>query len=365
MLERPRLVDFDFTLALNNATGKYFMCKEAIDDCSSLVKHVWYWRLPLKRLPPRIIARIMGRLALLEINYRLKSRSPQLLPLIANARPLVYTDPREVVLHRLKDNDVVLIHDMGPVTHPELYEPMVKRLYETAFGRIRKAKPLLVFVSRCSLKSFAALYGDDFPSMKVIPPALREGIAAGPEEPIPAAPQRFLLTVGSVGSRKNQLRSLEAFGRSNLAAEGYSYVLCGGPEPGYEAVAEAARKMPSVIMPGYVDDSQLRWLYAKAKGFVLPSLLEGFGLPAAEAIAHGLVPLLSKDSALHEVAGDSAILVDPLSVDEIAKGMRQLASMDDNERQARLAKLRHSIARFSREAAAAAWRATIEQALAI
>jgi glycosyltransferase involved in cell wall biosynthesis len=145
-----------------------------------------------------------------------------------------------------------------------------------------------------SMTNFVALYGDNYRSMKVIYPALRGGIVSGTEEPIEAVPQRFLLTVGSIGSRKNQLRSIEAFARSKLADEGFFYVICGGSEPGFDAVVEAAAKMHAVILPGYVNDSQLRWLYAHASGFVLPSLLEGFGLPAAEAISKGLVPLLSQ-----------------------------------------------------------------------
>jgi glycosyltransferase involved in cell wall biosynthesis len=365
MKDNHRLVDFEFTLALNNATGKYFVCRDVIEGCGDLIEKVWYWRLPMKQLPARTLARVLGRLAVLEINFRLKLRSSAHLPLIHNSRPLVFSDPREVILYALKSRDVVLCHDMGPLTHPELYHPSVKRTYETAFEKIRKAKPLLVFVSECSLKNFVTLYGDDYPFMKLIYPALRMGIDSGEEEPIAAAPRRFLLTVGSVGSRKNHLRSLEAFALSGLTELGYHYVICGGPEPGFDTVVESAGKAPAVILSGYVNDSELRWLYAHASGFVLPSLLEGFGLPAAEAIARDLVPLVSRGGALHEIAGDSAILVDPLNVNEIANGMRQLALMGQEERQSRLVELRRSFARFSRQSAVEAWRATLQQALAI
>ncbi|MGH6834567.1 MAG: glycosyltransferase [Methylocella sp.] len=111
-------------------------------------------------------------------------------------------------------------------------------------------------------------------------------------------------------------------------------------------VAEAGGKTPAVILPGYVSDNQLRGFYAHASGFVLPSLLEGVGLPAAEAISRGLVPLLGRGRALHELAGDSAILVDPLNTDEIADGMRLLAHIGQEDRQARLPELRLRIARF-------------------
>jgi glycosyltransferase involved in cell wall biosynthesis len=358
------LVDFEFSLALNNRTGKYFVCRDVIRGCSGLIGNVWYWRLPLKRPPPPLAANVLGRLAVLELHSRLNQRASRYLPLMRNARPVVFSDPREALLYALKPCDVVLCHDVGPVTHPGLYHPRVKYMYEAAFAKIRTAKPHLVFVSRSSLKSFIASYGDDYPSMKLIYPPLWLDIGAGPQAPIPNAPRRFLLTVGAVGSRKNHLRVIEAFAQSGLAEEGYHYVICGGPEPGFDMVAKVASTMPAVMMTGYVSDRELRWLYANAAGFVLPSLLEGFGLPAAEAISRDLVPLLSRDGALHEVAGDHAILVDPLNVKEIAEGMRRLVVMNKEKRRERLVELKRSIARFSRQSAEKAWRATLQQALA-
>ncbi len=190
------------------------------------------------------------------------------------------------------------------------------------------------------MTNFVNLHGNDYPSMKLIYPALRGGVESGPEEPIEAAPQRLLLTLGSLGSRRNQLRSIKAFAQSKLADEGYCYVVRGGPEPGFGAVVEAAGKTPAVILPGLVNNNQLRWLYAHASRFVLPSLLEGVGSPAAKAISRGLVPLPRRGDALHEIAGDAAILVDRLNTDEIADGMLRRAHVRQAERQARLSALR-------------------------
>jgi glycosyltransferase involved in cell wall biosynthesis len=179
---------------------------------------------------------------------------------------------------------------------------------------------------------------------------------------VDGVPRNYFLTVGSIGARKNQMRSIEAFGASGLAKAGYAYVICGGPEPGAEPVVDMARRTPGVVLPGYVDDAELRWLYRNAAGFVLPSLLEGFGLPAAEAIYYGLVPLLSKGGALQEVAGESAIYVDPLDVADIAAGMVMLAGLSREERDRRVEQSLLSIDRFSSEAAAAKWRAALLQA---
>ena len=106
---------------------------------------------------------------------------------------------------------------------------------------------------------------------------------------------------------------------------------------------------------GYLADPQLRWLYRNASGFVLPSLLEGFGLPALEAAQHELVSVVSAGGAQEEAAGKGAILVDPTSIAAIAKGMRQLVEMPACERDARVELLREQAATLSQERHLAKW----------
>src|SRR6185503_20273033 len=76
---------------------------------------------------------------------------------------------------------------------------------------------------------------------------------------------------------------------------------------------------------GYVPREELPALYSGATAFVYPSLLEGFGLPVVEAMACGTPVITSNNSALKEVAGNAAVLVDPLSVRELAEAMMRLA----------------------------------------
>jgi glycosyltransferase involved in cell wall biosynthesis len=76
-----------------------------------------------------------------------------------------------------------------------------------------------------------------------------------------------------------------------------------------------------VIELGHVEDKILPALYSAAEAFVFPSLHEGFGLPVLEAMACGTPVLTSNTSALPEIAGDAALLVDPTSVDAIAEGL--------------------------------------------
>jgi glycosyltransferase involved in cell wall biosynthesis len=356
-METDTIFDCDFTLALNNRTGKFFFCKEMIESSRDLIPECLYWRIPMTQLPQRTLARILGRLARWEVDLRTGSRHfNRYFPPTFRHRPTIFTDPRETVFYQLKQHDVVLCHDMGPITHPDLYDPGVSRIYEQIFRQIHRAKPFMLFVSEASRHAFMAIYGDDYPLMQTIHPPLRVDMKHTELRVIEGIPPKFLLTVGSIGKRKNQLQAIKAFELSELAKSGYAYVICGGLEPGAEIVVDLARRTPGVILPGYVDDAGLRWLYRNATGFVLPSLLEGFGLPAAEAISYGLVPLLAGGGALQEVAGDGAIYVNPLDEAEIAAGMLMLANLTQEQRKHRIEQSIKSIDRFSLENAVGKWR---------
>jgi glycosyltransferase involved in cell wall biosynthesis len=91
----------------------------------------------------------------------------------------------------------------------------------------------------------------------------------------------------------------------------------------------------SVIFAGYVPAEDLPVFCNAAEAFVYPSIFEGFGLPVIEAMACGLPVLTSFGSSLEEVAGDAAVLVDPLSEEAIAEGLSKL--LGDSSLRARLA----------------------------
>jgi glycosyltransferase involved in cell wall biosynthesis len=273
-------------------------------------------------------------------------------------------DPYTCVLHRLAARDLVLCHDVGPLTHGDLFDAAVVAAYRKIYAEIAAARPHMVFVSRASQSAFHALFGEAFASSRVIYPALRAEVTAGPSAPAPGVWAPFLLTVGSVGARKNQARAIEAFARSGLAAQGVQYVLCGAREPGYEAAAALAQQTPGVRLLAYVSDAELNWLYAHAAGFVLPSRLEGFGIPVAEAVARGLIPIVSEGGVLHEVAGEGALSVDPLDIPQIAAAMRTLVDMPAEQAAHRRERLMGSLGRFSQAEFTRAWRDALGAAVA-
>jgi glycosyltransferase involved in cell wall biosynthesis len=356
-------VDIDFTLGLNNKTGKYYFGRDMIEASRDLTDKIWYWRRPHAETPQGLYRRILGRLARWDVNLRRKYNN-SFVPLFRPRHPLVFTDPREVIYAALKPWDVVLVHDVGPLSHPELYDADTEATYRKAFLKMQAVKPFLLFVSESSRDAYAEYFGRDYAAMRITYINPRKELEADPAEPVIGVPEKFLLTVGAIGRRKNHAEALKAYAQSGLNARGIAYVICGGPEPGAEAVMNLARQTPGVILTGYLPDAQLNWLYSQSLGFVLPSLLEGFGVPAMEAILHGAVPLVTRGGALNEVTGDSAILVDEDAA-SICDGMLKLADLDADERQSRLAAMRGHIRKFDWEGAVSVWRQTLQDAIAL
>ncbi|MBC7225556.1 MAG: glycosyltransferase family 4 protein, partial [Anaerolineae bacterium] len=174
----------------------------------------------------------------------------------------------------------------------------------------------------------------------------------------------YFLYVGTLKPRKNLLRLVRAYARflaGSGADDAPQLVLAGKRGWQYEALAREATRLGlesgQIVFPGYVADEDLPALYTGALAFVFPSLYEGFGLPLVEAMACRTPVVTSRTSACGEVAGDAALLVDPLSEEEIAAALAQVA--EDGDLRAALA------ARGRARARDFSWERTARQVLEV
>jgi glycosyltransferase involved in cell wall biosynthesis len=143
----------------------------------------------------------------------------------------------------------------------------------------------------------------------------------------------YLFYVGCIETRKNLVRTLEAFSRIRRLPEtsGVRFVLAGKPGMGGEDVFRAVERLglkDHVDPVGYVDLADLPFLYSGAEIFLFPSLYEGFGLPVLEAMACGTPVITSRTTSLPEVAGDAALLVDPEDTESIGEAMQRFLARD-------------------------------------
>lgn len=137
----------------------------------------------------------------------------------------------------------------------------------------------------------------------------------------------YFLFVGSILPHKNLVRLLRAY--ALLESEDSLVFVGAGKDTGYvkeilTCASESGLSGDRFCYLEYVPDDDLPYLYNGALAFVLPSLHEGFGVPIIEAMACGTPVVTSNCSAMPEVAGGAALLVDPSNLESIADGMRKV-----------------------------------------
>ena len=138
----------------------------------------------------------------------------------------------------------------------------------------------------------------------------------------------YLLFVGNSKPHKNLERLLAAYARSGISDE-VKLVLCAPNEPRIHDWINKNGLQGKVFITGILSSSDLASYYRGAVALLFPSLYEGFGLPALEAMACGTVVLSSAVTAIPEVTGDAALIIEPREVDSIADGIKRLTVDDE------------------------------------
>ena len=151
----------------------------------------------------------------------------------------------------------------------------------------------------------------------------------------------YLLMVSNRRPHKNEEGALAAFARARIDPA-IRLLLTGSPTNALQAHIAQLGLTGRVVFVGRVEDAQLPALYRGALGLLFPSLYEGFGLPVVEAMASGVPVLTSTVTALPEVAGEAALLVDPYDVDAIASGIERLLTDEDLRTRLRVAGLKRA-----------------------
>ena len=224
----------------------------------------------------------------------------------------VVHSPHPLLLPSRRAAQVVTVHDLDFLGHPERSWGEMRRDYPNLARRHARRAAGVVVPSRYTADAVVRRLGIAPERIAICPNG------APPWKPRPAPPEDgHLLFVGSLAPRKNLAGLLAAYAR--LAArrpDPPELVLAGGaPTDGADGEWRSALDEPPlagrVRRTGYVDAATLRSLYAGASALVLPSLDEGFGLPALEAMTLGVPVVASNRGALPEVVGEAGLLVDP------------------------------------------------------
>jgi glycosyltransferase involved in cell wall biosynthesis len=155
----------------------------------------------------------------------------------------------------------------------------------------------------------------------------------------------FVLYLGRLQARKNLVRLVNAYARTRNVGFPHKLVLAGQQDSLSQSVLLRIRELKlenDVLLPGYVAAVDVPSFYNAADVFVYPSIFEGFGLPIMEAMACGTPVVTSQGSSLDEVAGDAAVLVDPLDELSIADALNQVLADPELRKRLGRAGLRRS-----------------------
>lgn len=231
---------------------------------------------------------------------------------------------------------VVTVHDVSFLKHPEYFTSVRRsQLRLTVARTVRRAARILT-VSEFSRDAILRAYDIHPDKVVVIPNAANPDFrVVGREKALVSAAEcldseaPFILSVGDLQPRKNQIGLIAAFSR--LLTENpqlkHHLVLAGQETWFTHKVKEAARASgfaSRIHFPGFVTDARLLALYNACECFAFPSFYEGFGLPILEAMACGRAVACSNTSAMPEVADGAGLLFDPAEVDDIKRALADI-----------------------------------------
>ncbi len=270
----------------------------------------------------------------LRLSWEMARHSPDLLFVPAHVLPIVH--PRR---------SVVTIHDLGYLYYPEAHR-LLDRLYLDLSTRYNaRAATHLIADSSATQRDLIEHYSIEPDKITVIYPGYDEATfqPVRDEEAIQAVKARYhiagdyILFVGTLQPRKNLTRLIQALSNLQSPISNLQLVVTGKKGWLYDQIFRQVESLGlegRVIFTDYVPGGDLPALLSGARLFVFPSLYEGFGLPVLEAMACGTPIVCSNASSLPEVAGNAALLIDPLDVEGLAAAMERV--LDNEELQTEL-----------------------------
>jgi glycosyltransferase involved in cell wall biosynthesis len=262
---------------------------------------------------------------------------------------------------------VVTIHDVSVIDHPEWFDSRFAAWYRWLLPRLARRVRRVITLSEFSKSRIVATMGISGDRVVVVACGVdRARFGPLPPASIEAVVQRhrllqpYVIAVGSLEPRKNLDILCRAWPRVHSIRHDVQLVIVGDWYRSFKRSAGARLSSVARVIRS-ASDEDLRALYCGARALVMPSLYEGFGLPALEAMACGVPVIASRETALPEVVGDAAVMIDPRDPNDIADA---IAGVLTDERRSRDlgCRGRQRAERFTWERTAAAVRTVLREA---
>ena len=225
---------------------------------------------------------------------------------------------------------VLTIHDLASLDHPEWFDRRFATWYRSIIPLLARRARRVITVSEYSKQRLVELTHIPESRVSAIPNGVNGRFRPKSANEIQQVRKKtgipsttYLLSLSSLEPRKNLKRLLEAWRLSASGLPNDAWLVIAGTH-GKDNIfrTTSLEPIPSRVMfAGFVSDDDLPALYSGAVALVYPSIYEGFGLPALEAMATGTPPIVAKSTSLPEVVGDAGLLIDPLCVEDLAESI--------------------------------------------
>lgn len=248
---------------------------------------------------------------------------------------------------------ITVVHDLTPLIFPHFHRFHSQLLQRIFLKRILKKADLIISNSDHTKKDIISFFPFTKDKIIKIYPGIRlNDIDSSPTTNIPYfITSPYFLTVGTIEPRKNHLLILQAFEIfKKLDKADTKLIICGSrgwkSKSFFDALQNSSVKS-HVHLTGYAKDSILINLYKFSIAMIYPSKYEGFGLPVAEAILAGTIPIVNQSSSLPEVAGPDAFYIRKEESHELALAMKKVFDLSPKERTLKISSQKNHIIQFS------------------
>lgn len=271
----------------------------------------------------------------------LENLKPDLVHFCMPQQPIFYTGKCVTTVH-----DLTLLKTYNSDKNWLIYhsKQLVGRF---VFKRIASKSDHIIAVSETTKKEFQNFTGINSDKISVVyEGAEATRVSIKPYTQLPF--KRFLLYVGQQPDYKNIRRLIKAHQKLLEKQPELGLVLVGRMNPDTVANKLWTEKkgFKNIHFTGFIEDAERDWLFTEASAYVFPSLMEGFGLPPLEAMAHGTPVVSSNTSCMPEILGDAAEYFDPFDIDDIAE--KTLRVLSDSSLRKNLIKRGHQrVAKYS------------------